>query len=742
MRRLLARLGVHRFALRDALRTAVVMPAAFAVGELLIGDAQLALFAAFGSVALLVFADFGGPPRSRLIAYVALALASLPLVALGTLCSRSPLAATVAMAAVAFGILFCGVLDGHVAAAAPAAILAFVLSVMVPAPLDEVGGRLAGWALAATFAIAATMLLWPRRPRDLLRARAADACRALAACVEETDEAARDEVRAAVTALRRQFAATPYRPSGVAGPTAELAHLVTDLGWLTPLALAPPADGERDLDPSARELRAAVVALLRACAPLLETRHDHAGDALARRRELERTRAALADAFERTVGEAADAHDGQRVEQLLDAAFHLRVLSYSAWLLGGHALGACGIATPDDGEPEPEYERRLAAVAEAGRLAAAHVSMRSVWLRNSARGAIALSAAVLIGQLADVQHAFWIVLGTLSVLRSHALDTGATALRALAGTFVGIAAGALLVELSGDRDAILWALLPPATLLAAYAPRAVSFAAGQAAFSMLVIVLFNLVQPTGWTVGLLRIEDVAIGCAVSLAVGALFWPRGAAAVMREHLAEAYASGADDVAATVGGLLGERTAEETARASAAALAAGLRLDAAFRQFLAERSSARTSFQDLALLVAGAARVRRAAAMLRSTHALQRVAPHGDAADAPGRAALSVELDALRTWLLAFAGTLDRGEAPPAPGADAEGPAARVADWAREAVVAEDGDLDLRRVLGIAWTSRHLALLTGTEPRLAEAARGVLGHRSFDGAAGAPAAAPRS
>ena len=259
---------------------------------------------------------------------------------------------------------------------------------------------------------------------------------------------------------------------------------------------------------------------------------------------------------------------------------------------------------------------------------------------------------------------------------------------------------------------------------------------------MLVIVLFNLVEPTGWSVGLLRIEDVAIGCAVSLAVGSLFWPRGAAAVLREHLAEAFASGADDVAATVGGLLGERTPAETAHASAEALAAGRRLDAAFRQFLGERSSARTSFHDLALLVAGAARVRRAAAMLRSTHALQRVAPHGSPADAPGRAALTVELDALRTWLLAFAGTLDRGGAPPAPGADAETSAARVADWARQAVVARDGDLDLRHVLGIAWTSRHLALLTGTEPRLAEAARGAFGRRPSDGSDGAPAAASRA
>lgn len=723
MRRPLADHRIERFALRDAARTALVMPAVFAIGQLAIGDAQLALFAAFGSVALLVFVDFGGPARTRLIAYVALSLASLPLIALGTLCSRHPAAATVAMALVAFAILFCGVLDGHVAAAAPAAILAFVLSVMVPVPFDAVGGRLAGWALAAAAAIAAAMLLWPARPRDRLRARAADACRALATAVERRDADSRAAAAKAVDALREQFSATPHRPAGVAGPTAELAHLVTDLGWLKPLALAEPVAGEARLDPVAHELRVSVVALLRACAPLLETRSG-ADAALAARARLEHDRAALADAFERAVTTATAAHDGPAVARLLDGAFQLRVLSYVVWQLGGRALGACDVAIPDtDAEPEPEYERRLATVVEAGRVAAAHVSMRSVWLRNSARSAIALAAAVLIGQLTDVQHAFWIVLGTLTVLRSHALDTGATVLRALAGTFVGILAGGALVLAVGDAEGALWAVLAPATLLAAYAPRAVSFAAGQAAFSLLVIVLFNLVEPTGWSVGLLRIEDVAIGCAVSLVVGALLWPRGAAAVLRAHLADAYASGADDLAATVGVQLGERTHDDRERAAAVAIAAGRRLDIAFRQYLAERTSARSSFHDLALLVAGATRVRRTAAMMRSGHALRRPWPEPDAFDAPGRAALDGELDALRTWLLAFAGALGRGAASPK-GGDGGAGATPVVDWAR-AAAADGAPEHLERALGLAWTSRHLDLLRGAEQQLATAAAGTLG-----------------
>jgi hypothetical protein len=47
-----------------------------------------------------------------------------------------------------------------------------------------------------------------------------------------------------------------------------------------------------------------------------------------------------------------------------------------------------------------------------------------------------------------LQHGFWVVLGTLSVLRSNALGTGRSILSALAGTAVGILAGALLPPVS------------------------------------------------------------------------------------------------------------------------------------------------------------------------------------------------------------------------------------------------------------------------------------------------------
>ena len=90
---------------------------------------------------------------------------------------------------------------------------------------------------------------------------------------------------------------------------------------------------------------------------------------------------------------------------------------------------------------------------------------------------------------------------------------------------------------------MLWCLLPIAILFAGIAPAAISFAAGQAAFTLVLVILFNIIAPAGWRVGLTRVEDVALGCGVSLVVGLLFWPRGAAPALRKAIADAYADSA-------------------------------------------------------------------------------------------------------------------------------------------------------------------------------------------------------
>jgi hypothetical protein len=63
-----------RFALKNAVRAAIVVPAGLAVGLEVFGSGQMGLMGAFGGIGLLFFVDFGGSPRQRFVAYLVVVL--------------------------------------------------------------------------------------------------------------------------------------------------------------------------------------------------------------------------------------------------------------------------------------------------------------------------------------------------------------------------------------------------------------------------------------------------------------------------------------------------------------------------------------------------------------------------------------------------------------------------------------------------------------------------------------------
>ena len=165
--------------------------------------------------------------------------------------------------------------------------------------------------------------------------------------------------------------------------------------------------------------------------------------------------------------------------------------------------------------------------------------------------------------------------------------------------------GALVLAIGTDETA-LWISFPIAVFVAAYSPGTTPFAIGQAAFTVLVAVLFNLLVPVGWKVGVVRIEDVALGCAVSVVIGTLFWPRGVAGVVGDDLADAFRTGASYLTQAVQWASGARgDAPDT---GVAAGNAGVRLDEGLRGFLAEQGSKRVPKHDLWRLVGGSLRLR--------------------------------------------------------------------------------------------------------------------------------------
>jgi len=751
---MIARMGAsesRRFALESAVRAAVVVPLAFAIALVAIDSKQMALFAAFGAMSMLAFVDFGGSRRERLRAYISLIVAGAVLIALGTVFSMSPWLATVATAVVAFGVLFAGALSEYVAAAHAAAMLTFVLGVMVPGEASAIPTRLAGWGLAGGLSLAATLVLWPRRPRGELRRRCGEAAAALAELVRARragGEQAREQAGAlaeeATGSVRRLFLGLEHRPSGTSSRTAALARLVDDLGWLHGVAArAPGEESEAGLWRERVELEGAVADALEAVAARLDLEEER-DEAVEGRAEtalggLREAHEALGHAFVRD-SEGWRERQEPAATRELDEAFSLRQLSFATLQTMRDGLLACGQAVAED----PLGTRR-ARLGVASRIARTHANVRSAWFRDSVRGALGLSLAVLVAQLSDLQHSFWIVLGTMSVLRSNALATGATMAQALVGTFGGIVVGGVLVAGLGGDEAALWALLPVAVALATYAPRAISFGAGQAAFSATVLVLFNLIEPSGWKVGLVRVEDVAIGAGVSVLVGVLAWPRGAAGALRRALGAAYQQAAAYLEATIDGLLGDVGGEEGGarreRAARAAIASGQLLDATVRGYLSERSSARGSLDDLTTLVMGVTRARRAARLLEGAHAFARLAPV--ARELPrlwqAREAFEAERRALCGWYGELGASLAAARvAPPEKRLDErEGVAP-----GRVVLERPPGGGGAPAGLAIAWAHRHLAALAALEPGLRQAGARVVGaaERREDPPAPEPAPLP--
>jgi uncharacterized membrane protein YccC len=189
-----------------------------------------------------------------------------------------------------------------------------------------------------------------------------------------------------------------------------------------------------------------------------------------------------------------------------------------------------------------------------------------------------------------VPFAFWVVLGTLSALRSNVSATGRSALLALGGTALGVLIAVPFVGVTGGAPWLWWVVLPLLVFLAAYTPAAVNFVVGQVAFSVLVVVLFNILAPTDWQIGLVRVEDAALGVGVSAIVGLLLWPRGAQGQLRSALADLYDAAASSLSFSFRGMLTDANEPDEEARSLRRLARteAIRAQEVFEQFLNERT----------------------------------------------------------------------------------------------------------------------------------------------------------
>ena len=428
-----------------AARATVVVPSLFAITYKVVADPQMALFATFGGFATLVIAGFAGTRRDKLVSHAGLAVAGSLALIIGTLVSGTTWLAAVVTVPVTFAIFFAGIGGPNAASGSTAAMFAFVLPVASAGGAATIPSRLEGWWLASAAGTIAVLLLSPRAPGSRLRGAAADLAGELADRVRAAagGEATKPEaMRAAKERLRAAFTAAPYRPTGLATADQALSSLVQLLEWGVTQA-SDAFDGHVDLTRACSADRD----LLRAAAGLFDdTRTLLSGqDARPDFDGLEAAREKSAAQLRELTGRPGEPDSRLAAAQ----AVHAQAIAVVA---RGAAADALIARSPGSLEATVETLVRTSGVAGLTGVVALvrrHATFRSVWFLNSLRGAVALAAAVAVADLSGVQHGFWVVLGTLSVLRTSAASTGSTAWRALAGTVVGFAVGAAL--LLGDR---------------------------------------------------------------------------------------------------------------------------------------------------------------------------------------------------------------------------------------------------------------------------------------------------
>ncbi|HKF19272.1 MAG TPA: FUSC family protein [Candidatus Dormibacteraeota bacterium] len=615
--RIRARLLPHALApdpdlanLRVAARAAVMQPLVFAFGLLVLRNARMTLFAAFAVFGLLVLANFGGRPLNRLIAFVATTLVGSALVAVGSIASPSPWTAALVALLVVFSIEFAGVFGGYVAGSRVALLMAFALAASVPAPASAVPERMMGWLMGGCAATAAALVLWPLYERDVLRNAASAALRSLATLIAATrvDPAAAEQNQSAASALaglRIAYTQTAYRPGGPTRRDRALAQLVTELERARYFAIAT-ADEPVGVNPCLAEgnlLASAVVLVFKASGEVLK------GGPTPDLQSLEQARIGHRRALDGWA--AAQLRSGVSVESVLDGLDYdhrLRVLSYLALAIGANAAIVAGrdfepgsvripYGTPIEAGLRPALRRVRQTLMT-------HLSWTSPLMHTSVRAALGLALAVLVARLFGLDRAFWVVLGTMSVLRSNALATGGTTVQALAGTLLGFAVGGLFALLFARDPVVLWVALPVAVFLAAYAPSALSFVAGQAAFTVLMLIFFNVLTPAGWRVGLVRIEDVAVGSAIGVAAGMLLWPRGARLDFAHALSRLYRLVAVQLSEALDLVLGHGRVEAVNATRAQVWQAREKTGESFDQLLGEHSSRQPAPEVAGVMVAAA------------------------------------------------------------------------------------------------------------------------------------------
>ncbi|MGV1033709.1 MAG: FUSC family protein [Microbacteriaceae bacterium] len=493
-------------ALRFGLTVAVVNLAALG----LFGAGAAATAASFASIAALYFLDYDGSTRERLSAFGLSTVVGLAGVLLGAAVAGALLAVAVSAFVVGFGFTVARAYRGLVARSFVGAQLAFVLAVFTEHARAELPLLLGGWLFGSAIAIAAALVLFPRRHTGLLRAALSRWCLAAAELLRAEPSAQ----AAALASLRERFDELTAldRGESIAGlwsnRTRALAGMRLQIGQLnTALDSIVLTATQSELAEASAEGFERAAQLVRAGA----TAQPLVSVDTARERDL----AAQAEHYAATASSNLERARADVAEQ-----FGTRVLS-----IGAESLQV--LASTSQGWPHPDWALALEpehTVASLGRRA---LRADSVWRYAGLRTGLALAGAATIAMLLGLEHGVWVVMAALAVINVSVTSRGAS--RTAAQTVIGVLGGVLIAGLLITVLPDWWMLAVTVPLLAGLAkwllPAGPLLAQlSYSPFAVLNVAMLSWPSPHGLTV--VRFEDISIGAAVALIATVLTFPFG------------------------------------------------------------------------------------------------------------------------------------------------------------------------------------------------------------------------
>jgi hypothetical protein len=209
-------------ALRKGIRAAVALPLAIAIALYAVDDVSGMLFTVFGTVGLLINADFAGSTGQRTVSYLLTGLAGSVALAVGWAASFVTFVAVVVTVVVAFALSFANLLRGTIALGTPAVLLIFVVAVSIDGTSTDLPDYQLGWWIAVTVSTVCALLLFPHNRRADQRAALAAAFTAAARSAERTwvspavsGSAGFADYAAAVDRLDAEYGGAPYRTNGL-----------------------------------------------------------------------------------------------------------------------------------------------------------------------------------------------------------------------------------------------------------------------------------------------------------------------------------------------------------------------------------------------------------------------------------------------------------------------------------------------------------------------------------------------